>query len=121
MFPYQVSKRRTWSPKEKNKVNAKLDQEDTPPKKEKKRHVNDIPKAKKSHIPLPADLAAKKGVVNPQNMDNEYFRWAILSALYPVGQKAEHIAQYRQYVNELNFEGIKFPVQADEIILQRFE
>ncbi|PKC76154.1 hypothetical protein RhiirA1_447912 [Rhizophagus irregularis] len=37
-------------------------------------------------------------------MDNEYFRWAILSALYPVGQKAEHIAQYRQYVNELNFE-----------------
>uniref|UniRef100_U9TEB2 Uncharacterized protein n=1 Tax=Rhizophagus irregularis (strain DAOM 181602 / DAOM 197198 / MUCL 43194) TaxID=747089 RepID=U9TEB2_RHIID len=30
-------------------------------------------------------------------MDNEYFRWAILSALYPVGQKAEHIAQYRQY------------------------
>src|SRR3954454_14430377 len=36
------------------------------------------------HIPLSADLALKKGVVNSQNKDNECFKWAILLALHPV-------------------------------------
>src|SRR5213082_3294223 len=43
-----------------------------------------MPPTGAGHIPLSADLSAKKGVVNSQNKDNEYFRWAILSALYPV-------------------------------------
>ena len=73
------------------------------------------------HIPLSADLSAKKGVVNPQNKDNECFRQAILSALYPVSQNAKRIQKYQQYYDTLNFKDIKFPVQADEIVLQRFE
>ncbi|GET66267.1 hypothetical protein RIR_jg37682.t5 [Rhizophagus irregularis DAOM 181602=DAOM 197198] len=52
------------------------------------------------HIPLPKDLATKKGVVNPANDDDKCFQWAILAALHPVS---------------------KFPVQADEVILRRFE
>jgi hypothetical protein len=35
------------------------------------------------HIPLPKDLAMKKGVVNPANDDDKCFQWAILAALYP--------------------------------------
>jgi len=73
------------------------------------------------HIPLPKDLAAKKGVVNPANDNNKCFQWAILAASHPVEKNAERINQYRQYINELNFEGIEFPVQADEVILRRFE
>jgi len=73
------------------------------------------------HIDLPADLAAKKGVVNPKNKDNECFRWAILSALHPVSQDAQRISKYQQYYDTLNFKDIEFPVQADEIVLQRFE
>ncbi|PKY32756.1 hypothetical protein RhiirB3_451167 [Rhizophagus irregularis] len=31
------------------------------------------------------------------------------------------LGSIKEYVNELNFEGIEFPVQADEVILRRFE
>ena len=47
-----------------------------------------MPPTGAGHIPLSADLSAKKGVVNPQNNDNECFRWAILSALYPVEKRS---------------------------------
>jgi hypothetical protein len=73
------------------------------------------------HTPLPKDLAMKKGVVNPANDDNKCFQWAILAALYHVGKNAERIMQYKKYEKELNFENISFPVQADEIILRKFE
>ena len=73
------------------------------------------------HIPLPKDLASKKGVVNPANNDSKCFQWAILMALHPVEKNAERIAQYQKYEKELNFKNIEFPVQADEIVLRRFE
>src|ERR1044072_6751029 len=56
-----------------------------------------MPPTGAGHIPLTANLSVKKGVVNPQNKDNECFRWAILSALHPVSQNAERISQYQQY------------------------
>ena len=43
-----------------------------------------MPPTGAGYIPLSVDLSAKKGVVNPQNKDNECFRWAVLSALHPV-------------------------------------
>ncbi|GBC36426.2 hypothetical protein RIR_jg28701.t1 [Rhizophagus irregularis DAOM 181602=DAOM 197198] len=73
------------------------------------------------HIPLPKDLATKKGVVNPANDDDKCFQWAILAALHPVEKNTERISKYKENVNELNFEGIEFPVQADEVILRRFK
>ena len=73
------------------------------------------------YIFLSADLSAKKGVVNPQNKDNECFRWAILSALHLAPHHSERIVQYQKYYDTLNFKDIEFPVQADEIVLQRFE
>ena len=79
------------------------------------------PKTGASHIPLPKDVASKKGVINPQNKDNECFRWAILCALYPVKQDAHRISKYQQYKDTLNFDNIEFPVQADEVILRHFE
>jgi hypothetical protein len=36
-------------------------------------------------------------------------------------KNAERITQYKKYEKELNFENISFLVQADEIILRRFE
>ena len=80
-----------------------------------------MPPTGASYITLPLDLAKKKGIVNPQNEDNECFKWAILCALHPVETHPERIAQYKKYANKLNFAGIEFPVQADEIIFQRFE
>jgi hypothetical protein len=73
------------------------------------------------HIPLFKDLAIKKGVVNPANDDDKYFQWAILAALHPAKDHVDRISNYKRYESELNFENISFPVQADEIILRRFE
>ena len=77
------------------------------------------------HIPLPkyldAKCGAKNGLVNPKNEDNECFKWAILCALYPAKYHAKRIGQYKKYYNQLNFENIDFLVQADEIVLKRFE
>src|SRR2546423_12544521 len=50
-----------------------------------------MPPTGASHILLSADLFAKKRVVNPQNKDNECFRWAILSALHPVEKNSQRI------------------------------
>ena len=60
-------------------------------------------------------------MVNPQNKDNECFRWAILLVLHPVEKNSQRIAQYQKYYDTFNFKDIEFPVQADEIVLQRFE
>ncbi|GET55429.1 uncharacterized protein LOC114539626 [Rhizophagus irregularis DAOM 181602=DAOM 197198] len=49
------------------------------------------------HIPLPKDLATKKGVVNPANDDDKCFQWAILAALHPVEKNAERISKYKEY------------------------
>ena len=80
-----------------------------------------MPPTGADYIFLSADLSAKKEVINPQNKDNECFRWAILSALYPVEKNPQRIAQYQKYYDTLNFKDIKFPVQADEIVQQRFK
>ena len=72
------------------------------------------PKTGSGHVPLPEDLASKKGVINPQNKDNECFHWAILCALHP---HPERIRKYKQYKDILNLDNIEFPVQADEVIL----
>jgi hypothetical protein len=63
----------------------------------------------------------KKGVVNPANDDNKCFQWAVLAALHEVKDHPERVAHYKKYKAKLNFENISFPVQADEIILKRFE
>ncbi|GET63893.1 hypothetical protein RIR_jg29813.t2 [Rhizophagus irregularis DAOM 181602=DAOM 197198] len=49
------------------------------------------------HIPLPKDLATKKGVVNPANDDDKCFQWEILAALHPVEKNAERISKYKEY------------------------
>jgi hypothetical protein len=43
------------------------------------------------------------------------------SSIVSCKKNAERIIQYKKYEKELNFENISFPVQADEIILRRFE
>ena len=72
-------------------------------------------------FPLPNEVSVKKAVVNPDNKDNKCFMDVILMAKHPPENHPERISQYRQYENELNFNGIEFPVQADEVIFRRFE
>jgi hypothetical protein len=73
------------------------------------------PLAGSSYIETPTSLIGKRAVVNVQNFDNECFRWAILSALYPVSQHANRVSQYARYINEVNWDGLRFPVTLAQI------
>ena len=47
-----------------------------------------------TYIPLPPTLAAKKAIINPQNEDDQCFKWCVTRALNPVEQNAERIKNY---------------------------
>ncbi|XP_051155221.1 uncharacterized protein LOC127277868 [Leptopilina boulardi] len=68
-----------------------------------------------SYIDLPLPIKRKKACINVQNIDNQCFKWAILSALYPPLRDADRVSKYRQYEETLNFTGIKFPVALKDI------
>jgi hypothetical protein len=73
------------------------------------------PLAGSSYIETPTSLIGKRAVVNVQNFDNECFRWAILSALYPASRHANRVSQYARYINEVNWDGLRFPVTLAQI------
>ena len=76
----------------------------------------------KSYIPLPAELAAKKAIVNLQNKDNECFKWCVARALNPVENSAERITkELREQAEQLNWGGIEFPVAVEENVIRKFE
>ena len=74
-----------------------------------------------SYFPLPAKLAAKKAIINVQNkQDNECFKWAVTSAVFPRkknGQRLDY--EMRANSNRFNWEGIDFPTPLNQI--DRFE
>ena len=72
-----------------------------------------------SYVDLPNFIKKKKACVNVANDDNECFKWAILSALHPAVKNASRVSSYKQFNNELNFKGIKFPVGSGQV--RKFE
>ena len=72
-----------------------------------------------SFIVLPPFIKNKKACVNVNNDDDQCFRWAILSALHPASININRVSSYVLYKDELNFEGIEFPVDPRKI--EKFE
>lgn len=70
-----------------------------------------------SFLELPSAIKNQKAIINIQNNDKKCFMWAILSALHPVKQNAERLLNYERFKNELNFEGINFPVKLNDICI----
>lgn len=68
-----------------------------------------------SYIETPKKIKLKKAVVNVQNNDQMCFKWAILSALHSVDVNSHDSAHYSRYKDELNFDGIDFPVRLNQI------
>lgn len=68
-----------------------------------------------SYIELPMDIRTKKAVVNVKNADSLCFKWALLSALYPVNKNADRVSSYTINSNKLKFDGIPFPVKLIDI------
>ena len=65
-----------------------------------------------SYIKLPQELRnSKKGLINMKNEDNECFRWCHIRHLNPQGKDPQRIKKIdKQYINELDYSGIEFPV-----------
>ena len=69
-----------------------------------------------SYIPLPKFLAAKKAIISLKNEDDECFKWAITRALNPIEKNNERIdKKLRETSKDLNWEGLKFPVNLSDI------
>lgn len=72
-------------------------------------------------IELPDEIRGKRAVVNLKNTFNECFKWSVLSALHydevyaKNRKKANDAVSYRQWRNELNFDGIDFPVKLNQL------
>ena len=67
-----------------------------------------------SYIPLPVKLQnSAKGLINLQNKDNECFRWCHIRYLNPQEKDPQRIKKTdRKMVQELNYQGVEFPVAA---------
>lgn len=69
-----------------------------------------------SYIPLPAELAAKKAIINMKNEDNECFKWCISRALNPTEDHPERVSKIlREQAEELDWTGIEFPMTLNQI------
>jgi len=73
-----------------------------------------------SYIPLPEELQnSKKGLINIQNEDDYCFRWCHVRHLYPLEsleRNPQRITKKdREFVKELDYTGINFPVTTNQI------
>ena len=53
--------------------------------------------------------------MNIKNTDEKCFLWCVLRNLHPLEQNDFRISDPRQYENELNTQGINFPVKVKDI------
>ena len=62
-------------------------------------------------------IKIKKAVINPQNKDGEWFKWAVIAALHheEIRHHTERISLLRPYENQYNWEGLQFPVSIKKI------
>ncbi|XP_043472752.1 uncharacterized protein LOC122505305 [Leptopilina heterotoma] len=68
-----------------------------------------------SYIGLPPQIKNKHACINVENKDNQCFKWAVLSALHPNVSHPERVTSYKEFKDELNFDGIEFPVTLKNI------
>ena len=74
-----------------------------------------------SYFPLPKELAAKKAIINvKKDNDNECFKWAVTSAVYPRKKDPQRLnGEMRKNSGKIDWTGIDFPTPLNQI--ERFE
>ena len=79
------------------------------------------PLSASSYIPLPKKLADKNAIINVKNeKDNECFKWAVTSAVFPAKEHGERLSkQMRKDSEKFDWTGIEFPVS--EEFVDKFE
>ena len=72
-----------------------------------------------TYIPLPNFIMRKKAIINMESKDDKCFLWSILRYLHPQEKHCTRINDLIKFENDLNYEGINFPVKVKNI--QKFE
>ena len=69
-----------------------------------------------AYLPLPANLAKKKAIINVLNRDEECLKWSLRAALFPPqdGKNPQRQSRY-PVVNGINYACIDFPTPVKEI------
>lgn len=71
-----------------------------------------------SYIKLAPFIQKKHAIVNVKNhYDEKCFKWAILSALHPARNNVDRLINYLPFEDTLDFSGIIFPVQVNQVQL----
>ena len=80
-------------------------------------HINEFkPLSGSTYIKLPKFLSAKKAIINPNNEDNECFKWCVTEAVYPQKRDRGRITKKSRENAELfNWVDIKFPLELKQI------
>ena len=75
------------------------------------------PLSASSYIKLPGKLYEKKAIINVKNEnDNECFKWAVTSAVFPKEKNAERLSkQMKKDSEKFDWTGIEFPVSLKQI------
>ena len=70
-----------------------------------------------SYLLLPDWIEKKKAVINPQNDDEECFKWSVMAALKWTDIKShlEHVSNLRKFTNNYDWSGLEFPVSIEDI------
>ncbi|KAF0706197.1 Uncharacterized protein FWK35_00029659, partial [Aphis craccivora] len=66
------------------------------------------PMSGSSYMPLPEFIERKKAIINPQNSNQQCFKWAIL-AKHVTGSNKQRIENYTMHEEKYNFSGLTFP------------
>lgn len=68
-----------------------------------------------SYIPLPESISSKKGVINPKNIDECCFKWAILARHASGNNRCRVDVNYFNEEHRYDFSGLSFPTPISEI------
>ncbi|XP_022162712.1 uncharacterized protein LOC111028391, partial [Myzus persicae] len=68
-----------------------------------------------SYIPLPESISKKKGVINPKNIDECCFKWAILARHASGNNRCRVDINYFNEEHRYDFSGLSFPSPISEI------
>ena len=74
-----------------------------------------------SYLPLPDFIGKRKAVINPQNGDEECFKWAIITVdkWMDIDSHPERVSNLRDFTDNYDWSGLDFPVSLKQI--GRFE
>ena len=68
-----------------------------------------------SYIELPGKYKDSKSIINIKKNDQYCFLWCILAYLYPVEDHKDRTSNYLMYGNNLNIQGLEFPMKVKDI------